>query len=73
MKEVTENRLPYPKISNKVIIEALDRLKPQNLDELGVPDGVIFMIRQGYAKQLRSDVFEILSKALNCDISAKLK
>lgn len=69
MKEQQHIRLPYLPISSRKIIEGLDGMSDKQLSELGIPAGVFFMIRQGYAKQLREDIFNKLSHALNLDIS----
>lgn len=59
--------LPYLPISNRTIIEAS---RGKSGEQLGVSEGILFMIRQGFAKQLREDIFNKLSHALNLDISA---
>lgn len=69
------NKLPYLPISNKVIIKALDGKGDKDLEELYkqgvVTGGVIFMIRERFAQQLRQDAFDSLSEFLKLDISAK--
>ena len=65
-----EKRLPYLPISTQKIITGLDGKNDEQLKELGLPPGTIFMIRQGYARQLRKDTFDTLSATLGLDISA---
>ena len=68
------NNLPYLPISNAKIIESLKGKSDKELEELnkmGVTSGVLFMIGQGHAKQLREDVFGQLSAFLKVDISAE--
>lgn len=69
MKEQQNVRLPYIPICGRKIIEGLDGISGKQLVELGISEGLLFMIRRGYAKQLRQDVFNKLSHALNLDIS----
>ena len=64
------NRLPYLPISSRIVIEALKGKSAEQLSEIGITGGLLFMIRQGYAKKLREDVFNKLSQALDLDISA---
>ena len=64
------NRLPYLPISNRIIIEGLKGKSDEQLIEIGVSEGLLLMIRQGFAKQLREDIFNKLSHSLNLDISA---
>lgn len=63
-------RILYLPISNQIIIKGLKGISDKQLSELGISEGVLFMIRQGFAKQLREDVFDELSQALNLDISS---
>ena len=72
-REAKKDSLSYFPISNQVIKDSLDGQDTEHLSELGISETLLFMIRQGYATKLRSDVFEILSEALNCNISAGLK
>lgn len=71
-KEQHIKSLPYLPISGRTIIEALKGKSDAQLEEIGITGGLLFMIRQGYAKQLREDVFNKLSRALNLDISVGL-
>ena len=55
------NRLPYLPISSRIVIEALKGKSAEQLSEIGITGGLLFMIRQGYAKKLREDVFNKVS------------
>jgi DNA-binding Xre family transcriptional regulator len=59
----------YLSISNKKIIEALKNKTEEEIKKLGISEAVLFMIQQGYAKQLRKDIYLKLSRSLGIDIS----
>jgi len=59
-------------ISNQTIVDSLVGKSDEQIKELGVNGTLIFMIRRGFATQLREDVFNKLSQALNLDISPHL-
>lgn len=63
------NKLSYLPISNRKINEALKGKSEKEIKELGVSEIVLFMISMGYGNQLREDVYQRLSSALNVDIS----
>ena len=63
------NSLRYFPISPRIIVEALEGKSQKQLHELGMSEGLLLMIREGHANQLRQDVFDQLSHGLNLDIS----
>lgn len=66
-------KLPYLPIPDEIV----KALKEQNIEEelvsLGISKTILYLIRWGYARQLRKDVFDILSKALNHDILTNIQ
>ncbi len=72
MKKEISTEWSYLPISHQVIKDAWVRGDAQVIDERlsnqGLSEVLIYMIRQGYVRQLRADCFKILSEVLGCNI-----